>query len=242
MRSQSAQFRAIGLQDKPRKKRPAVPTVNLQVSAGAAKKQRSSTGAQIPRGFVTVLAQESKYFDVAFAVFAANTTGDIRHIDPITQGDAVTQRQGKSWQNRNIQIRGKLTADTASIMTHVAMYLVWDRQPNKALATIVDVLDTVAPTSFMRRENKGRFLTIKKWQRAVIGNSTAPATGREMAIIDKWVKLPEECVAQCTAADTTGAIGNRVTGALLFLTLSDVVSGNTDASFGVQFRIGFKDS
>lgn len=242
MRSQSAQFRAIGLQDKPRKKRPAVPTVNLQVSAGAAKKQRSSTGAQIPRGFVTVLAQESKYFDVAFANFTCNTTGDLRHIDAVTQGDAVTQRQGKSWQNRNIQIRGKLIADTTSTATHVAMYLIWDRQPNKALAAVTDVLDTATPTSFMRRENKGRFLTIKKWQRAVIGNTTAPATGRELAIIDKWIKLPEECVAQCTAADTTGAIGNRVTGALLFFTISDVAGATADAQFGVQFRIGFKDS
>lgn len=249
--SMSRQFAQIGLpprQNKP-KKRKADQVVLSVSSAPAAKKGRSSTGAQIPRGFVTALAADSKYFDQGSGAVIAqviNTTGAVQHLDIITQGDAVTQRTGKSFQLTNFQLRGFLSGNAASVINHCAVYLVWDRQPNKALFAVTDFLDTTAcagAAAFAKRENKGRFLCIKKWQRVLIGQGLAgvPVTGREALVIDKWIKLPQECIAQCTAADTTGAIGNRITGALALVTLGNVVAGTAAATIGYNFRVGFRD-
>jgi len=245
MRSQSAQFAAIGLQPKKRTKRPATAVVEVR-TAPAPKRAKAVTGAQIPRGFVTPLAADSKYFDTASAQYAFNNGGGaalVKHLDIIPQGDTVNQRQGKSWQNTNLQVRGYIYNDTGAAVNHIAMYIVWDRQPNKVLATVADLLESsTASDAFMKRENKGRFLVIKKWHRVLLGNTTALSTGREAIVIDKWIRLPQECIAQATAADTTGAIGNRVTGALLAFFVGSNAAGNADASSVLSFRVGFKDT
>jgi len=187
------------------------------------------------------LAADSKYFDTAYADYSISTAGSITHLDIVTQGDTVVQRQGKSWQNTNLQIRGILLQDTTAVANQVAMYIVWDRQPNKAAFALTDLLDVAHSSSFMKRENKGRFLVIKKWQRVLIGNSTTPTTGREAIIIDKWIRLPAECIAQCTATDATGAIGNRISGALFFVAVGNNASGTADGKAQIAFRLGFKD-
>lgn len=241
--SMSRQFAAISVPPRTRKRKEAPQKVTLSVaSTPASKKARGPAGAQIPRGFVTALAADSKFFDTAATQYAFNTTGAVTHLDIIPQGDTVSQRQGKSWQNTNLQVRGYIYNDTTATVNQVAMYIIWDRQPNKALAGVTDILDSAASYSFMKRENKGRFLCIKKWQRVLIGNTTSPATGRESIVIDKWIKLPQECVAQATAADTTGVIGNRVTGALLLLTVGSAAAGTSDATSVLGFRVGFKDT
>jgi len=232
----------IGLPPKQRQKKTgsvAVTTVTKSIQAANPRAQPVSR--QIPRGFVTPLAADSKYLDTAYAVYAVNTSGSITHLDPVPQGDSVVQRNGKSWQNTNLQIRGIIVQDTTAVANHVAMYIVWDRQPNKAAFAITDLLDVAHPSSFMKRENKGRFLVIKKWQRVLIGNSTSPTTGREAIIIDKWIRLPAECIAQATAADTTGAIGNRITGALFVLFVGANAPGTADANAQIAFRLGFRD-
>jgi len=245
MRSQSAQFAAIGLQPKKRTKRPAAAVVEVR-AAPAPKRGKAMTGAQIPRGFVTPLAADSKYFDTPSAQYAFNNAGGaalVKHLDIIPQGDTVNQRQGKSWQNTNLQVRGYIYGDTTALINHIALYIVWDRQPNKVLATVADLLETTTSSdAFMKRENKGRFLVIKKWHRVLIGNTTAVSTGREAIVIDKWIRLPQECIAQATAADNTGAIGNRVTGALLAFFVGNNAVGSSDASSVLSFRVGFKDT
>jgi len=243
--SMSRQFASIGLPPRTKKRKNPPQAVNVKVSAApAAKKSRSSTGAQIPRGFVTALAADSKYFDTAVASYQFNEdVGVVKHLDVVPQGDSVSQRNGKSWQNTNLQIRGKIIAGTAGTVSHIAMFIVWDRQPNKALAAVTDIFDAVPSSSLSKRENKGRFLVIKKWERILTGNSTTPATGREGIVIDKWIRLPAECIAQATAADTTGAIGNRVTGALLAVFMGDDPSGSPTLcpNGAFTFRVGFKD-
>lgn len=230
--SVSRQFAAIGVppRTRKRKERPSQATVTVQ--AVPVKRARLASLS---------LAADSKYFDVAATQYGFNTTGSVTHLDIIPQGDTVSQRNGKAWQNTNLQVRGYLYGDTTALLNQVAMYIIWDRQPNKALAGVTDILAVAASYGFMNRENKGRFLCIKKWQRMLIGNTTAVATGREALVIDKWIRLPAECVAQCTAADTTGVIGNRVTGALLLLTVGSSAAGTSDASSVLGFRIGFKD-
>lgn len=241
--SQSKQFAMIGLPPKQRQKKTgsvAVTTVTKSIQSANPRAQVVSR--QIPRGFVSPLAADSKFIDLALASnFLFNTTGVILHLDTIPTGDSVSQRTGKSFQLTNFQLRGSIYAGTTATVQHIALYLVWDRQPNKALAAITDVLDAALPTALAKRENKGRFLVIKKWQRVLSGNSATPSTGREIIVVDKWIRLPAECIAQCTAADTTGAIGNRVTGALLMLSVGDKVAGTTAATMTAAARLGFRD-
>jgi hypothetical protein len=229
----SAQFAQVGLPPRKRARKPP--------SGGIAKKARGASGPQIPRGFVTALAADSKFFGSSYATKACDTTGTITHLDIIPQGNGISARNGKSWQNTNIQIRGHFLAGSAAVTNHVAMYLVWDKQPNGALAAVTDVLDSASSLAFMKRENKGRFVTIKKWQRCLTGNTGTPATGREIVLYDKWIKLPADCIAQCAVGDASGVIANRVTGALLLVTVGDQAAGTAAASTSGQFRIGFKD-
>lgn len=245
--SVSKQFAAIGLPERKRKRTKKQAAVII-TQAPAPKRQAGMAAGggqrQIPRGFVTALAADSKYFDTGVASYNFNSdVGVVKHLDVVTQGDAVTQRQGKSWQNTNLQIRGKIFASTATVASQIAMYIVWDRQPNKALAGVTDIFDAADSYSLAKRENKGRFLVIKKWQRMVVGNTTTPATGREAIVIDKWLRLPPECIAQATAADTTGAIGNRITGALLAVFMGDdaAAAPTFTPNATLVFRVGFRD-
>jgi len=139
--SVSKQYAQIGVPPRTNKKRKA--QTETQVVT-VTKKSRSPVGAQIPRGFVTPLAMDSKFFDPA-----ANTTvtlatgGNVTHLDVVTRGDAVNQRNGKTWQNINIQFRGRVFAGVQALLNHVAIYLIWDRQPNKALATVAAIVALV---------------------------------------------------------------------------------------------------
>lgn len=194
----------------------------------------------VNRGFLGA-AGEAKYFDIASGTLPLNTTGSISHLDIVPTGTTVNSRDGRKFKNNSFQIRGIAAADTATTVTSGAMYLVWDRQPNKALASITDVLDSASSVSFAKRENAQRFKIIKKWRWVFAGNSSTPATAGTIFDIDDYVKLPEECVAECTTADTTGAIGNRVTGALLLITVGSKAAGTDDANVTITTRVNFVD-
>jgi len=64
-------------------------------------------GAQVPRGFVGLVASDAKYFDVVSLASGANQTGLVTHLDIIPQGTTVNSREGKSFQIRNIHVQGR---------------------------------------------------------------------------------------------------------------------------------------
>jgi len=192
------------------------------------------------RGFLGQ-AGEAKYFDTA-NVLALNTTGTLNHIDIVPTGTTVNSRDGKNYTITSVQIRGNVVQDTTAATNNVAMYLVWDKQPNKALAAITDILDTSTTLSFIKRENAQRFQIIKKWRYALSGNAGTPTAGMEIYDVDDYIKLPRGLTASCTTADTTGAIGNRVTGALLLVGVGNTASGTTDAVGNINARVNFMDA
>lgn len=206
------------------------------------------TSAQIARarapqrGFMGA-AGEAKYLDIALGTLALNTTGSISHLDIVPTGTTVNSRDGRKFKNTSVQIRGFATADNTTITTIGAMYLVWDKQPNKALAAITDVLDTNNASSFTKRENSQRFKIIKKWRWSFAGNNLTAGQQSDTSMydIDEYVKLPDDCLAECTTADTTGAIGNRVTGALLLVTTGISPAGTADALVNINSRVNFSD-
>lgn len=203
-------------------------------------KGTSTYRRMVNRGFLGA-AGEAKYFDTAATGRAMNTTGTVLHLDIVPTGTTVNSRDGRKFRNTSVQLRGYAQSDTTTTITNGMMMLVWDRQPNKALAAVTDILESASSFSFSKRENAQRFRVIRKWRWCFGGNSATPSTGREVYDIDEYVKLPEECVAECTTADTTGAIGNRVTGALLLVTIGDVAAGTNDAIANVGARVNFLD-
>lgn len=187
------------------------------------------------------MAADAKYFDTVVANYALNTTGGVKHLNIVVQGTTVISREGKSWINQSLHIRGYVAADIATTVAHTAMYIIWDKQPNKVLASITDIFDTVNSHSFAKRENKGRFLILKKWIHDISGNITTPGTGKEIQKVEKYMRLPAGLVTQMTSADTTGIIGNTINGALLFVHFGQTVAGTGDANASLGFRLGFSD-
>lgn len=184
---------------------------------------------------------ENKYFDVADASYEYSTTGVITHLDVITQGDSVNQRNGRKFMPTSLNFRGYVSNKSTSNQTDNALIILWDKQPNKALAAITDVLDAVNTTAQNKRENAQRFQIIRRWNFHLTGKSDGTTTAGYAQSFDEYVRLPKGLVAQCTPADTTGAIGNRVSGALLMIHVGNNATGNSAAVGQYSIRVGFQE-
>jgi len=206
-------------------------------------KGTSTYRKMVNRGFLGAYG-EAKYFDVAAGSIALNTTGSVTQLDSVPTGTTVNSRDGRKFKLTSFQVRGIAGNDTTGTSSLGAMYLVWDRQPNKALAGVTDILDAATPVAFAKRENVQRFKIIKKWRWCFNGNGATAGqqTATSAFDIDDYVKLPDECVAECTTADTTGAIGNRVTGALLLVCVGNKAGPATDDDYvTITTRVNFSD-
>lgn len=192
------------------------------------------------RGFLGS-AGENKYVDVAATTYACDTTGTVTHISVVPQGDSVNARDGRKFALTTVQIRGKTTTGSTATYAQGTLALVWDKQPNKALAAVTDILDTAHSDSMNKRENASRFMVLRRWDLMLTGKNDGSTVGGFARNFDKFVRLPRGLIAECTPADATGEIGNRVTGALLLLTVGSMPAGTSACSYVVSLRVGFKD-
>ncbi len=191
------------------------------------------------RGFVT--ANDYKFVDLLGQTITMDTTGSVTLLATIAQGNTVNQREGKSAQLTSVRIRGNQRAGSTTTIADGAQYLVWDRQPNKALAAVADVLTSATSNAFPNRENAQRFVILKNFRCSFAGNTATPAAGTEIIDIDEYVKLPRECVTSYTTADTTGVIGDIISGALLWVSVGDIGAGTASATSTLSFRVNFRD-
>lgn len=191
-------------------------------------------------GFVGA-SGDAKYVDVSSATYACDTTGSVTHMSIVPQGATVNQRDGKAFRCTSIQLRGKVTNGATAVANDCAVMLVWDKQPNKALAAVTDILDAATAQALSKRENASRFVTLRRFDFSLTGKSDGTSTPGYMRSFDKYVRLPPDCVAVCTTADTTGEIGNRVSGALLLVTVGGTAAGTAAASLIATARVNFTD-
>jgi len=215
------------------------PKPNLRVPKMAA------AMSQVPRGF-TGAAGEAKYVDYPTTAgttntYALDTTGSISHISIVPQGTTVNTRVGRKCEIKYIQIRGEMRPNSTATHNSVAVYLVWDEQPNKALAAITDVLDGATSYALSKRENVQRFKILKKWTQVLMGNSGAAMVSNGIVRLDEYIRLPKGLVVVPTTADTTGVIGDIITGALLLVTVGDQAAGTAAAVMEAAIRVGFSD-
>lgn len=186
-------------------------------------------------------AGDAKYIDIASATYVCDTTGSITHISVVPQGSTVNERDGKAFRVTSLMLRGLFTNNTASVQNEAVILVVWDRQPNKALAAITDVLDSVDSHSMNKRENASRFVVIRRISEILTGKSDGTTVSGYAKNADYYIKLPRDCICECTGSDTTGEIANRVSGALLFISLGNGGAGDTAARFIGSMRLNFQD-
>ena len=186
---------------------------------------------------------DAKFHDVSQASYAADTTGSITHLDVVPQGNSVNNREGKAWQNTSLAIRGQVNSNSTTLVALASLYIVWDKQPNKTLPAITDILDSASAYSQTKRENAPRFKIVRKLRYSLEGNTGTAGQQTESTVhdIDEYVRLPQDAIALTTTADTTGAIGNRIQGALYAITVGNNGAGTGAAAFQVNYRLNFKD-
>lgn len=190
---------------------------------------------------------EGKFLDTVNGAGAITSTGSVDLVDAVPVGDTVNSRDGQRWRDIACHIRGTMSSDSATALATGKWMLVWDSQPNAAIATVADILDansgTTPVTQFPNRDNKERFTILRSRTYTFAGNNTTAGQQNDSAIhyVDEYIKLPKMCEPHTTAADTTGAIGNRITGALLLLKCSDKAAGTTDLVFDWTTRVSFVD-
>lgn len=193
------------------------------------------------RGYL--LGNDYKFVDLGATNYSASTTGTVTLVATIPQGTTVNTRLGRACQLTSVRVRGSQLNNTPVPQSYFAA-LVWDRQPNKALAAVTDIFDSVVSTTFPNASNRQRFKILKTWQYVSIGyNAGGNEVSDETATrIDDYVKLPKECMTCYTDADTSGVIGDIVTGALLWVTIGDVAVGaGANPVFTVGFRTNFRE-
>lgn len=202
--------------------------------------RRRRTINQRTSGFVGP-SGDAKYVDYANREYDLNTTGSIQHLSIVAQGSSVNKRDGRAFRVTSVQFRGQAMTGSICISTGCTAMLVWDKQPNKALAAITDILDSAHSWAMNKRENASRFVVIRRWDWVMQGKGDGTTIPGIVKNFNHYVKLPKDCVCTCTAHDDTGEIGNRITGALLFVTVGNRVAGDADATLYVTARVNFQD-
>jgi len=182
---------------------------------------------------------EVKYVDLAAANYSLDTTGNTTLIPVVAVGADETNRIGRNITLKSIQMHGRIFNNSTAVFNHVLIALVYDRQPNKALASFTDIYDSASPNAFKKDENKDRFLIIKEWRKVLTGSGVA-ANNSFAWPMEKYLKLKGLPVNYSSLG--TGAIGDINTGALLLVYTGNNADGTADAQLTAGFRVRFQDA
>lgn len=174
------------------------------------------------------LKDERKFIDTTATANGLNTTGVVQAINLSAIGDDNNSRDGRQTLNTSIKIRGLISPeDLTTNPSLVRVLLVWDKQPNGALATIANILSNATALSMNNLDNKYRFKILRDYQFPVGGqNNTATQTYVQSPTvwdINDFVKLPPDCVTGWTG--TTAAIASVATGSLLLVQIGTQAAG-----------------
>jgi len=203
------------------------------------KKSSRFRSRQVARGFVGA-AGDAKFVDASIAQAAVGTTATVQHISIVPQDNTVNGRNGRAFRCKNVRIRYRVNQDSTAQINTVRCALVWDYQPNKALAAFTDIFDSASVDAFPKRENNMRFKIVRDMTHTLSGNSTL-ATSTSSVQADEFLKLPRDANCLLTAADTTGVIGDVIQGALLFVTVGTAGAGTNDAQLSGNSRVNFTE-
>lgn len=190
---------------------------------------------------------ENKALTGANASSLCREEGQVYHLDQIARGDQLGTALGQKHMVTAVHIRGQWTLPNASSFDRPGYYLVWDKQPNEALATPGDILDLSVGgadclIAFPNQDNGSRFIILAKREHDSVNQQQGDGARNESMqwIVDEYHRLPRNLVATKTLSSSSGTITNRVTGALLLLTFGRQSSANSNP-LQFQFRVYFQD-
>lgn len=191
------------------------------------------------RARAAMKSKETGFVDLAAATYGGDTTGSVTLIATVAQGASVNQRVGKKIALKSVQMRGNVSAGTTGTVADCTILIVYDRRPTGSLPAIGDILTAASATSFPNDANSGRFRTLRRMDLVLAGNSTTPATGKEILDIDEFIDLKlKPCVYKAAG---TGAIADIEEGALYLVTAGNQAAGTTAANINIAFRTRFVD-
>jgi len=217
----------------------------------------NSALATRPGGFrFQGMMTEKKVVDIGNGNFGINSTGTITAINLIQTGSSYYQRVGRKINMTSVEIRGSIfsagatpTAETARLM------ILYDKQPNGALPSNQDVLQTVQQsgaitTTVNSRRNldkRDRFVCLWDHQVECPGQQSGAAsndapinTDQISTVIHKYIRLPN-LVTQYQADSSPAVIGDIATGSLFLLTFGENPSGDTSHQLSATIRLRYKD-
>lgn len=202
----------------------------------------ATLGAQPLRGYLGPAIDE-KYFDQTTYIgtpLSLTQGGSCVHLDVITQGDSVNQRDGKSWVETSVQFNLNVILGTTAVAASGLFMLVWDFQPNSTLAPLASVLtiQTPADLSFPNRDNQSRFKIIYAKRFEAVGGQDGSARfvdGSALQCVSENVRFPFRALCESTATDTLpppngGLITSRIRGALLAVSVGSGTTATPDGN------------
>lgn len=187
--------------------------------------------------------QEMKFVDVNLATYTADTTGTITALNGVIQGgDGLSEREGNRIRVLATIIKGFVAAGSAGVASQATLLIVYDKMPQPigaAVAPLVTtILETISSNSFMAIAGRDRFTVLARYDYALVGNSTAPATGREYVAINEKIdfNLPSSWDA------AVGTLARMLTGTLYAVTVGNLAASGTLApNFQLTYRTLFAD-
>ena len=172
--------------------------------------------------------------------------GQVIHINQgIVQGTSSFTRLGHKIRNTGNRIKGHFFADQNGPRCAIVGYSwVWDKSPNKALPAVSDIFTIDATTGYdmantlLVDDNSDRFKVLRSVRKTISKTEKSDDGGgwgnQDNAIlVDDYLKLPASCVTTYVKGNTTGGIGNVLTGALYLIPFCKLLSdaGTSDVTF-----------
>lgn len=194
------------------------------MAAASRKATMSKKRRNTNRNRNTGLRGEIKSHDVAMTGLITNSTGLVQCVNLIAAGTDYNQRIGRQVHIKSIEIRAVLPPMTTELLNRWKLMLVWDKQPNGALAAVSDILDTATSVSMNNLENRNRFRVIRTWG-GLNGyvDTTNHSSSEPFVNMDEFVKLS----LKTTYNAATANIADISTGALLLLAVGSEATGTT---------------
>jgi len=210
-----------------------------------AKKSRMTQQPTVSRGWPRGTAREEmKAFDNTLSTTAVNTTGSVTLLNSIGAGTDINKYIGRRYTIRSIEMRIYGFSQAATGVNQIHRYLlVWDRQPNGALAAIGDIMNDVSAggaffDSARSLQNRSRFICLKDWFFTLGGEADPLATEQTTKLFTYYRRHNLKTILN----DDGGAIGNIVNGALLFVAIGNIAAGLTDGTVQGQYRLRFSEA
>lgn len=186
--------------------------------------------------------EEKKVVDTATAVYACSTTGTVTALNLAAQGTDYTQRVGRKTTNVAVQLEGYIQPeDTTTNNCKSRVLLIYDGQPNGALATIADIFTAATANAFMNLNNRDRFRVLADVNCALGGISSTATQSYAQSPSVHNVSIYRKINLDTIWNNTTGVIASVGTGALLLVTIGDQAAGVATNFVGAA-RVRFVDA